>query len=154
MITTSYPILAALAAWTIAQVVKPFIFYGLSKTWNWKLILASGGFPSSHSSTVAAVCLATGIVENFNTSLFAVTLVFSIIICYDACNVRYYAGKNIELTEKLVNDIKELHIMKMDDPIYSEKLKDVLGHTYVEVFSGVLLGLAVSGLMYFLFFRG
>ena len=52
---------------------------------------------------------------------------------YDACHVRYYSGKNIELTQQLVKDLREMTGLRFDDPIYQEKLKNVLGHKFVEV---------------------
>jgi acid phosphatase family membrane protein YuiD len=78
-----------------------------------------------------------------------VVLIFSLIVLYDAANVRYYAGRNIQLTQQLVKDIQTLSTIKLDDPIYLMKIKEVLGHQWFEVIGGVVLGLTVAGLMLF-----
>ncbi|MFQ8582052.1 MAG: divergent PAP2 family protein [Holdemania massiliensis] len=114
------------------------------------MALESGGFPSSHTSTVAALTLAVGITDNFSSTLFAVTLMFSLIVAYDAANVRYYAGQNIRITQQLIKDIQILTQTRLDDPIYLTKVKEVLGHKWIEVFGGILLGLIIAGLMYFI----
>ncbi len=57
-------------------------------------------------------------------TIFAVTTIFSFIVMYDACHVRYYSGKNIELTQQLVKDLREMTGLRFDDPIYQEKIKE------------------------------
>ena len=87
--------------------------------------------------------LSIGIQEGFDSAIFAVTTIFSFIVMYDACHVRYYSGKNIELTQQLVKDLREMTGLRFDDPIYQEKLKNVLGHKFVEVIGGFVVGLIV-----------
>ena len=103
----------------------------------------SGGFPSSHSSTVTALSLAIGIQEGFDSTIFDVTCIFSLIVMYDACHVRYYSGKNIALTQQLIKDLKTMVGLNLDDPIYQEKLKSILGHKGIEVLGGFFVGLIV-----------
>ncbi|MBQ9987709.1 MAG: divergent PAP2 family protein, partial [Erysipelotrichales bacterium] len=74
MLTSWYTIISALLGIVLAQVVKPFIYYFFNNEWNWRLVFSSGGFPSSHTSGVAACALAVGLTENFSSNLFAVTL--------------------------------------------------------------------------------
>lgn len=143
-----YTLYAAGLAALVAQILKPFCHRFISHQWKWKLFFATGGMPSSHSAAVASLTLATGLKDGFDSTGFAIALVFGLIVCYDAANVRYYAGQNIELTEKIVNDLRELALLSVDDPVYEKKMKEVLGHTYVEVFFGLILGLAVSGILY------
>lgn len=143
MISSLYPLVTALIANLIAQVAKLFSHYYKTGEWDLSWVIASGGFPSSHSSTVTALSMAIGMQEGFNSALFAVTAVFSFIVMYDACHVRYYTGKNIELTQQLVKDVQELTNIKLDDPVYQEKLKTVLGHKLIEVFGGFVVGLIV-----------
>ncbi len=128
----------------LVQISKPFIHFWFSKEWKFSLVFASGGMPSSHSSTVTALCYAVGYVEGTQSSLFAICLIMAIIVCFDAANVRYYAGKNIDLTQKLINDLKELSLLSFKDPIYEKKMKAVLGHTYFEVAGGIISGLIIS----------
>ena len=148
-----YPIWVSMAALIITQVLKPILYYINYKEWNFKLLSDSGGLPSSHSSMVSSLVLSVGLLEKFSSSIFAVTVVFAFITMYDAANVRYYAGQNIQLTRKLIDDLKasELHPQKLDDPIYDLRIKEILGHNWFEVFSGAILGLVIAGLSYFVF---
>ena len=138
-----YPLVTALLSNILAQVLKTVVYYYRTGKWDFHWVIASGGFPSSHSSTVTALSLSIGIQEGFDSAIFAVTTIFSFIVMYDACPVRYYSGKNIELTQQLVKDLREMTGLHFDDPIYQEKLKNVLGHKFVEVIGGFVVGLAV-----------
>lgn len=138
-----YPLVTALLSNILAQVLKTVVYYYRTGKWDFHWVIASGGFPSSHSSTVTALSLSIGIQEGFDSAIFAVTTIFSFIVMYDACHVRYYSGKNIALTQQLVKDLREMTGLHFDDPIYQEKLKNVLGHKFVEVIGGFVVGLAV-----------
>lgn len=138
-----YPLVTALLSNILAQVLKTVVYYYRIGKWDFHWVIASGGFPSSHSSTVTALSLSIGIQEGFDSAIFAVTTIFSFIVMYDACHVRYYSGKNIELTQQLVKDLREMTGLHFDDPIYQEKLKNVLGHKFVEVIGGFVVGLIV-----------
>lgn len=138
-----YPLVTALLSNILAQVLKTVVYYYRTGKWDFHWVIASGGFPSSHSSTVTTLSLSIGIQEGFDSAIFAVTTIFSFIVMYDACHVRYYSGKNIELTQQLVKDLREMTGLHFDDPIYQEKLKNVLGHKFVEVIGGFVVGLAV-----------
>ena len=152
MLQQMYPFWAAIVANLTAQLLKPVIRYIRTRDWDWHLALESGGFPSSHSSTVTALSISIGLSEGFDSALFAITCVFSFIVVYDAANVRYYAGKNIQLTKQLISDLEEMKGLKFSDPIYQERLKSVLGHKYVEVIGGIVLGAILPLLLYPLFY--
>ena len=137
-----YPLVTALLSNILAQVLKTVVYYYRTGKWDFHWVIASGGFPSSHSSTVTALSLSIGIQEGFDSAIFAVTTIFSFIVMYDACHVRYYSDKNIELTQQLDKDLREMTGLHFD-PIYQEKLKNVLGHKFVEVIGGFVVGLAV-----------
>jgi len=150
MLSYMYPFWAAVIANLTAQVIKPILRYARTGDWQPHLIIESGGFPSSHTSTFSALALAVGIQENFNSTIFAVTLMVSFVIAYDAANVRYYAGQNIQITQQLIKDIQELTATKFDDPIYALKIKEVLGHKWIEVFAGIIWGLFIALLINFI----
>lgn len=142
-----YPLLTSLFAAILDQVLKIPVYYYQTGKWEPKWAIASGGFPSSHSSTVTALSMAIGIQEGFNSAIFAVTAVFSLIVMYDASHVRYYTGKSIALTQELIKDIRTSGTVRLDSPLYAEKLKTVLGHKNVEVLGGFLIGLILPFLM-------
>lgn len=138
-----FPLVTALLSNILAQVGKTVVYYYRTGKWDLHWVIASGGFPSSHSSTVTALSLSIGMQEGFDSAIFAVTCIFSFIVMYDACHVRYYSGKNIELTQQLVKDLREMTGLRFDDSIYQEKLKNVLGHKFIEVIGGFVVGLVV-----------
>ena len=138
-----FPLVTALLSNILAQVLKTVVYYYRTGIWDFHWVIASGGFPSRHSSSVTALSLSIGIQEGFDSAILAVSTIFSFIVMYDACHVRYYSGKNIELTQQLVKDLREMTGLHFDDPIYQEKLKNVLGHKFVEVIGGFVVGLAV-----------
>jgi len=150
MIDYMYPFWSAIIACISAQCLKPVVYYLLKREWKWHLIVESGGFPSSHTAAVFALTLAVGVQENFNSTIFAVTLMISLIIAYDAANVRYYAGQNIQVTHQLIKDIQDLTALEFDDPIYATKVKEVLGHKWIEVIAGGIWGLLVATLLLYL----
>ena len=143
-----YPISAAILANLLAQVLKPYFLYRKTKRFDIHQTIASGGFPSSHSSTVTALSTAIALQQGIESTYFAISLIFSIIVIYDAVNVRYYAGKNIQLTKQLVSDLEKINQTTFDNPIYHEKIKTVLGHKLIEVIGGIGLGLIVALLIY------
>ena len=144
MMLTLFPLWAALISNISAQLIKPFVYYFRTGKFDIQYTVACGCFPSSHTSTVSALSLAVGLVEGFESTLFAVTCIFSLIVIYDAVNVRYYAGKGIQLTKQLISDLEDVMSLKLDDPIYFEKIKDVLGHRMIEAIGGFVLGIAIT----------
>lgn len=150
MLGNFYPFWAAFAANMIAQSLKPIIKYMTTREWDYAFAFESGGFPSSHTAMVGALAISVGLNDNFDSTIFAVVLAFSLIVIYDAANVRFYAGRNIQITQQLIRDLSELTSLKLDDPIYLLKVKEVLGHKWTEVVGGIVVGLCVGGLMYFL----
>jgi len=144
MIRTMYPFWSAITAAVIAQLLKPLLKYPKTHKWDWRLAKAAGGFPSSHSALVSALALSVGLHDKFSSTIFAVTMALAVIVIYDAANVRYYTGQNIKVTQQLVKDLQENQPSEFNDPIYSTKLKNVLGHKWREVIGGILLGCFIA----------
>lgn len=139
-----YPLVAALSANIIAQILKPLFLRFRKKHWNLSLAFESGGFPSSHSSCVVALCIAVGLQDGLESTTFAISLILSLIVCYDAANIRYYAGRNIAITQQLIKDLEFLAQTKLEDPVYMTKIKDVLGHKWIEVIGGIIVGILTA----------
>ncbi|CAM3705374.1 divergent PAP2 family protein [Erysipelothrix urinaevulpis] len=148
MLEKFYPIIAAVFANLLAQIIKPIPHYLQHREWKWTLIFDSGGFPSSHSSLVVGLTTALGLQSNFQSNEFFIAAVFSLTVLYDAANVRYYTGQNIKLTKQLIEDVEVLLQTNLDNPIYQQKIKMVLGHKWVEVFGGIILGILSACLLY------
>ncbi|MFI3230749.1 MAG: divergent PAP2 family protein [bacterium] len=135
-------IIISIVAWFIAQVIKIIIDCFKNKTFNPKLIVSSGGMPSSHSSFVTSLSFSVGLQEGFNSTMFAITFVLSMIVMYDASGVRRAAGKQAKVLNIFIANF-EKHGVKIDS-----KLKELLGHSPTEVLAGACLGILVAILMY------
>lgn len=139
-----YPFWSAIISALLAQFLKPVFYWLLHHEWRWNLIKEAGGFPSSHSALVSALALSVGIREHFSSTIFAVTLSLACIVIYDAANVRYYSGQNIKITQQLIRDIQEQTDIAFRDPIYQTRVKNVLGHKWIECIGGILVGLIIA----------
>jgi len=135
-------VIAALAGWLIGQTLKFPLEYLLNKRWDWGIIFSAGGLPSSHSSTVTAVALSIGFQEGFDTAIFALSAAIGMIVIYDATGVRRQAGIHAERINEIMRDfIESRHFQQKD-------LKEMLGHTPIEVIAGVVLGVLISLTIY------
>ncbi|MFM8320821.1 MAG: divergent PAP2 family protein [Chloroflexota bacterium] len=138
------PLMAALIAWLIAQLVKPPLEYMRKRKWNWALLLRAGGMPSSHSALVAGAAHATGLFEGFASPYFAIAFVVAVVVIYDATGIRRQAGKHARIINQMVNDLATGH------PLKQEQLREVLGHTPLEALMGTLLGIATAQITYWI----
>lgn len=135
-------LIIALAAWSAAQVLKIPMEYLRSHRWKWAMILAAGGMPSSHSALMVGVTQAIGLYQGFDSPLFALGIAITMIVTYDAAGVRRQAGMHAERINMLFDEL-------MRGQLPNEKeLREVLGHTPLEVAGGVLLGFAVATLLW------
>ena len=140
-------LVSAVLGWTVAQVLKTIIDCVLNRSFNPERLVGSGGMPSSHSSTVCALTAASGIKYGAGSFEFAVSFVLSMIVMYDAMNVRMETGKQ----SKLLNRVFFENILELDGVILHERLKEYVGHTPVQVVAGAVLGIAIAfiaGAMY------
>ncbi len=135
-------IVCAFLGMAIAQFLKPFCTMIIKRKLDWSLVFASGNFPSSHTSFVMSLTVAIGMREGLTSAAFAIAGCLSVIVMYDAMNVRFYAGKNIALTRQIIKDLQS-HSFKLDNPIYIESLKEILGHERLEVLAGFILGVII-----------
>ncbi|KAL3149064.1 prolyl aminopeptidase [Trebouxia sp. C0010 RCD-2024] len=134
----NYVFMAGFWGWFLAQTCKIFTKRWRKGVWDLKAIVDSGGMPSSHSALCSAVTTATALEFGLGSSLFAVSLAFSLIVMYDAAGVRRHAGKQAEVLNILLEDLLEGHAVS------ETKLKEVLGHTPIQVCVGALLGVLVG----------
>ncbi len=131
-------LIAAFFGWLIAQLLKIPIGYYLTRQWQWKRALSSGGMPSSHTASIIAAAITIGFFQGFDSAVFAAIAVMAVIVMYDATGVRRAAGKHA----KILNELMEL--FKGNGELTDEKLKEWIGHTPVEVFVGAWLGVLVG----------
>ncbi len=125
----------------IVQVIK-FVWHILKKRKvDFRVLFRTGGMPSSHTASVMALSTLVGRHEGFDSSLFAVTMFFSLIVMYDAAGVRRAAGKQAAVINKIIDELKIEH------KVGTKRLAELLGHTPVEVLVGAILGIGLALIM-------
>lgn len=129
---------AAATAWFLAQAIKMILSFIENKRIDWSLATASGGMPSSHTAFVIAATTMIGKTEGVESSIFALAVVLSIVVMYDAMNVRRAVGHMGQTLNQMINKINKAG--KLD----VENVKEILGHSPLQVFAGLVLGLAVG----------
>ncbi|MDT7879368.1 MAG: divergent PAP2 family protein [Candidatus Hydrothermia bacterium] len=134
-------LLTAIIGSLSAQILKLIINYINHKKLDFRILFSTGGMPSSHSASVMSLSMAVGFEEGFKSNLFAICLFFSFIVMYDAAGIRRAAGKQAEILNKIIED---LYAGRKTD----EKLKELLGHTPIEVLIGAIWGIIVALIMY------
>lgn len=134
-------LLCAMTSWFIAQALKVPIYWLVERELNWHRWIGSGGMPSSHTALVVALAAMIGARMGFDTGEFALSLALAIIVMYDAAGVRREAGTQAVVINRILHDlfVDAKHISEAD-------LKELVGHTPLEVFAGALLGLIITGL--------
>ncbi|WP_019413085.1 divergent PAP2 family protein [Paenisporosarcina sp. TG20] len=152
-ILTNIPLLAALFGILFAQFIKIPILYLVTRQLDWKLFTSTGGMPSSHSAAVTALATAIAFETGLGSPLFAVSLIFAIIVMFDATGVRFQAGQQAIIINQMrhdfqvfVNQSKDWGQKKNEEKI--KELKTLLGHKPMEVFVGALTGIAISIIIY------
>jgi len=136
-------ILTTLIAWIIAQTLKVILGVLKEKRFNFRWFVGTGGMPSSHAAAVSAMAASVAMHTGLSSPHFALALLFAIVVIFDAQGVRRATGKQAEILNKVVEDIYRTHHVKED------RLKELIGHTPVEVIAGTVLGILVA-----LFFCG
>lgn len=128
-----------LLAWFLAQAVKVVLYAVLARTLDLGRFVSSGGMPSSHSALVVACTTAIGRLYGVEGPLFALAVMVSVVVMYDACNVRRSAGDTARLVNKLLEHMEQLTAEE-----FADRLREVMGHTPLQVLVGALLGFGVG----------
>lgn len=129
------PLLAALLSWAVAQGTKIVLTLIQEKRFDASRIVGTGGMPSSHSSFTMALSFSVGKYHGFDSPLFAIALIFSFVTMYDAQGIRRAAGKHAAILNDLIQEHKMPNI---------GELKELLGHTPLEVTVGAILGIVIG----------
>lgn len=127
-----------LMVWFCIQLFKVVSDLIKTKKFNFKRILGAGGMPSSHSAVVTTLATMIGKNEGLDTPIFAISVIFALVVMYDAAGVRRAAGKQARLLNKIVET------PGLSGVQVQEKLVEVLGHTPLQVIVGAAIGIAVG----------
>ncbi len=131
----------ALVSWAVAQGSKVLIEVLSYRKVDLKRFVGSGGMPSSHSAFVMALSTGIGKLEGWESPLFAIAMSFAFVVMYDAAGVRRAAGKQAEILNIMIKDVIEHKVLK------EERLKELIGHTPIEVIIGGIIGVITANIM-------
>ncbi len=131
-------LLAPLVAWAIAQAAKVILTSVRQRKLNLRVLAETGGMPSSHAAIVMGMTTAVGKYAGVTSAAFAIALIFSFVVMYDAAGLRRAAGRQAAILNRLVEDL--VHMRGMQE----QRLRELLGHTPVEVLVGAMLGIVVG----------
>lgn len=129
---------ASAIAWASAQILKFFIDLLWRRRINFRALTTMGGMPSSHSAAVSSLATGVAIADGLGSTTFAIALWFAAVTMYDAAGIRRAASIQARILNQMIEELFQGH------PISDVKLRELLGHTPVEVIAGMTLGIAVA----------
>ncbi len=130
-----------LFAWVFSCVLKGFLVWMKDKRLDMTRFMGPGGMPSSHSTIVTSLATCIGIKNGFDSTLFVVCCAFALVVMYDASGIRRAAGQQAKMINMIIDAWEE------SDPLEKQiRLKELLGHTPLEVFAGATLGILIAAL--------
>lgn len=134
-------LLACVTAWLIAQILKILLTYYSSKKIDLTRLVGSGGMPSSHTAFVTSLSTSIGRMYGWDSAIFAISLCFALVVMYDAAGVRRAAGNQAKILNIIIEDLAQ------NKPLANERLKELIGHTPIEVLVGAMLGILIANIM-------
>ncbi|PLX32509.1 MAG: hypothetical protein C0604_05135 [Clostridiales bacterium] len=132
---------ASFCSWFTAQALKVILTLIKEKKLDFYRFVGSGGMPSSHSAMVMGLSTAIGLKMGWDSLEYAVSIIFSLIIMYDASGVRRAVGKQAMILNQMIKDRQQ------NKQIEEKQLKELVGHTPIEVFAGAILGILIANLL-------
>ena len=130
--------MTTLSAWLIAQSIKVTIGVIRERKFDFRWFIGTGGMPSSHASGASCLAAAIGLEYGFDTVYFALAASFAIVVMFDAQGVRRATGKQARILNKVMDDIY------WKGKIHEGRLRELVGHTPIEVIAGFILGVAIA----------
>ena len=131
-----------LSVWAIAQCLKVLLGVIIERRFNFRWFIGTGGMPSSHAAGATALATTCGMHAGFNSIIFALAAVFALVTMFDAQGVRRSTGQQAEILNKILDDIY------WKGKIESDRLKELIGHTPVQVIIGAIVGCSLSVIFY------
>jgi acid phosphatase family membrane protein YuiD len=145
-IFTNHMLIAPIIAWAVAQVLKIFTYLIVEKEFVLKRLVSDGGMPSAHSATVIALAVMSGWTQGFGSAAFAIAMILAVVIMRDAVGVRRESGVNASII-KLLAKRSNSNLKDGEEHIKTDMLKELVGHTPLQVACGCIIGLLV-GILY------
>lgn len=139
---TNINLWSALSAWLVAQGCKMLICLVKDHKLDFSYLVSTGGMPSAHTAMSCALATSIGLRTGFGSPIFAVAFAFAVVVMFDAQNVRMAAGEQARLLNQIVSEFFAEHRLS------ENKMRELLGHTRLEVFFGLLTGILVAILLH------
>ena len=140
--------ITAMVSWTVAQVLKVIIYAIINKSWDFSRLFGDGGMPSGHSATVSSLATISALTFGLGSFEFAISGILAVIVCHDAMGVRLEAGKHAKLLNLLVDAFEKFSKNELPEVV----LKEFVGHTPLQVITGIFLGIFCASAMHFFVF--
>lgn len=137
-IVRNHVLMVTLLAWAIAQTIKVALGVLRTKRFDFRWFIGTGGMPSAHAAGSSALAVIIGLDHGFDTVLFALAAVFAMVTMFDAQGVRRSTGKQASILNKVLDDIY------WKGKIEEDRLKELIGHTPIEVFMGSIIGILLA----------
>lgn len=133
-------LLTGVGSWFVAQVLKTILHLIMYKKLDFERMYGDGGMPSGHSATVSSLAAICGLTFGLASVEFAIAAILAIIVCHDATGVRRETGRHAEVLNHLLKSLEDGEPMD---------LKELVGHTPLQVVMGILIGVGNAFLMYY-----
>jgi uncharacterized protein len=131
-------LIAAFLAWAIAQASKTIYELIRQRKLILNRLVSSGGMPSSHSALVTGLATASGRVAGLNSAAFAIAVVLAAIVMYDAAGVRRAVSIQARILNQMIDEAFQ------GQPFAEKRLRELIGHTPVQVIVGGLVGIIIG----------
>ena len=141
-------LIISICAWMTAQIIKTIIDVIINREWNPERLIGAGGMPSCHSATVCAMATSSGMIYGLQSFEFAISCLLAVIVMYDARGVRRETGNQAVLLNHMMDYFKMLETPQKKIEFNEEKLKELIGHTPLQVVVGALLGVGIALILY------
>lgn len=135
-------LMTTISTWLIAQSIKVILGVVVRKKFDFRLFIGSGGMPSAHAAGAASLATSIGMECGFDSVYFALAFAFAIVVMFDAQGVRRSTGKQASILNKIMDDIY------WQGKIQELRLRELIGHTPVEVIMGMFLGVVIALISY------
>lgn len=137
---------SAFIAWLVAQICKMINAYLATRKLDLYYFVSLGGMPSAHSAMASGLCCSLGLKEGFGSPVFVLSLALAVVIMFDAATVRRAAGQQARILNEIIDYIRKQHMFP------DKKLAELLGHTRLEVFLGMIIGILTALIVTSLFY--
>ncbi len=133
------PLMCALFSWAVAQLIKVLITLWLEKKLDWRRCFGMGGMPSSHTAFVFSLMMAIAFQEGVSSAAFAISFAMAAVVIYDAMGVRRETGRQSEVLNQIITQM-----LVEGKPITEKQLKELVGHTPLEVLGGLIVAVPIT----------